>query len=66
MRLREFQEEREAVAALIDTVPFRLNSRNERFHDDINTLVFTYTTDLGTTSDIPPTVAAVRQGQESA
>lgn len=66
MRLREHQDDCEAVAEFIDTVPSRLNARNERVQDDLNTLVATFTTDLDTTTDIQPTIAAVRHPHEAA
>lgn len=64
MYLRELHDKHEDVAAFTDTVPYLLKDRNERFPNDLNTLVATYTTDLTTTTDIRPTVAAVRRAQE--
>lgn len=42
MRLGELQDERKAVASFIKTIPSRLAAHNERFRDDLNTLVTTY------------------------
>lgn len=61
MRVSELNDDREAVAAFIDTVSSRLNSQTERFVDDLNKFVETHKTYLATTTDIRPTVATVRQ-----
>lgn len=66
MRLGELQDERKAVASFIKTIPSRLAAHNERFRDDLNTLVTTYSTDLTTDTDIRPTVAVVGHAQEAA
>lgn len=66
IRLRELRDEREAVEAFIETVPSRLNCLNERFRDDLNTLVTTHTTDMNITTEIWPTVDSASQAQEAA
>lgn len=65
MRLSKLKNQREAVAAFIDTVLSRSNPHNDRLHEDLNALVLMYKTDLATTIDIRPTVAAVCQAQEA-
>lgn len=65
MDLGELKEEWKAVVSFIETVTYHLSAWNERFWDDLNTMVATYATDLATTEDICPTVAAVSLVQET-